>query len=137
MHSIPPWYIAFNEFGYLFHTAADLFFIVFGFLVVALVSRPGWKQHLRWANPAAAASVLTGIDRLVEDLHHYFHIGKPINAYLTADLFNYSAILLSFYSTFVFWRMIRDLVRHPASPDPFVAQEPPPGVWPPPPVMKR
>ncbi len=137
MHNPPPWYVAFYEFGYLFHSIADLLFLVFAFLVIALVSRPGWRQHLRWANPAAAASVLTGIDRLIQDLHHYFLIGTPVNAYLAADLCNYAAIILSAYSTVVFWRMLRNIVHHPASADPLAEQALPPGVWPPPPVMKR
>ena len=136
MHSLPPWYIGLNEFGYIFHTLMDVLFLVFAFLIIALVSRPGWRQHLRWANPAAAASILQGIYRLIMDLHHYFHIGAPVNAYLAAELCNYGSNILSLYSTFVFWRMLRDIVQHPASPDP-LAEQAPPSVWPPPPVMKR
>ena len=134
MHSPPSWYIAWYELGYIFHSIADLLFIVLGFMTVAVVSRPGWQQHLRWASPAAAASVLTGLERLVLDLHHYLHIGAPVNTYLTTDLLNYAAILLSLYSTFILLKMLQGLVRHPTSPDPLAQHSPPPGVWPPPPV---
>ena len=137
MHSLPPWYIALNEFGYVFHSLMDILFIVLGFAIVGIVSRPGWKHHLRWANPFAAAFVLNGIYRLVLDLHHYFHIGSPINEYLTTTLLNYAANAFSLYSAFMLWRTLRDLARHPASPDPLAEQAAPPGVWPPPPVVKR
>ena len=60
---IPPWFIAWYEAEYIFHSIIDLLFIALGFAIVAVVSRPGWRQHLRWASPAAAASVLTGMDR--------------------------------------------------------------------------
>ena len=137
MHSLPPWYLALNEFSYVFHSLVDVLFIVLGFAVIVVVSRPRWKQHLCWANPGAAASVLTGISRLVLDLHHYFGIGTRLNAYLASDLCNYGANILSLYSAFIFWRMIRDLARHPVSLDPLAEQTPSPGVWPPPPVVKR
>ncbi len=137
MHNTPPWYIAYYEFGYIFHSVIDAAFIILGFAIVVAVSRPGWKQHLRWASPAAAASVLTGMDRLVLDLHHYFHVGAPVNAYLTSDLLNYGANVVGFYSTFMLWRTLRDLARHPAAPDPLAEQPAQPGVWPPPPTLKR
>ena len=137
MHSIPPWYIALYESSYIFHSVLDIFFIVLSFAVVAAVSRPGLRQHLRWANPAAAGMVLNGIDRLSRDVHHYFHVGTAVNAFLTSDILNYGANFLALYSLFMLWQTLRGLARHPASPDPLAAQEPPPGVWPPPPVMKR
>ncbi len=137
MHNLPPWYFAFNEIEYIFHTVIDVAFIIVGFAIVVLVSRPGWKQHLRWASPAAAASVLTGIDRFVRDLYHYFGIGTLLNYYLTSDLFNYAANVAAFYSTFMLWRTLRDLVRHPTSPDPLAEYPAQPGVWPPAPTLKR
>ena len=136
MQHFPPWYIALYEFGYIFHTAIDIAYIVLGFAIVGVVSRPGWKQHLRWASPAAAASVLTGMDRLVLDLHHYFHVGSLVNAYLTSDLLNYTADALSLYSTFVFLKMLRDLL-HPATPNLSAEHLAQPGVWPPAPTVKR
>ncbi len=134
---IPPWFIAWYEAEYIFHSIIDLLFIALGFAIVAVVSRPGWRQHLRWASPAAAASVLTGMDRLVRDLHHYFHIGATINADLTSDVLNYGANLVALYSTFMLWRTLRDLARHPASPDPLAEHPAQPGVWPPAPTLKR
>ena len=137
MTARPAWADALSEFNYVFHSAIDLVFIVMGFAIIAVVSRPGWQHHLRWANPAAAASILTGVCRTINDLHHYFGVGTAIAAYVTADLFLYGANLVGLYSTFMLWRTLRDLAQRPALPDPLAEQAPPPGVWPPPPVMKR
>ncbi len=137
MHSLPPWYITFNEFGYIFHSVVDIAFIVVGFAVVILVSRPGWRQHLRWASPAAAASFLVGLSRLTLDMHHYLSIGTRLSVDFTFDLLNYSANVLSFYGAFMLWRTLRDLIRHPASPDPLAEYPTQPGVWPPAPTGKR
>ncbi len=137
MQNLPPWYLALNEFGYIFHSVVDVLFIVVGFALVILVSRPGWQQHLRWANPAAAASVLTGISRLALNMHHYLNIGTRLNVDITFDLLNYGANVLSFYSVFMLWRTLRDLIRHPASPDPLAEHPAQPGVWPPAPTFKQ
>ncbi len=137
MQHFPPWYIALNEFGYIFHTAIDIAYIILGFAIVVVVSRPSWRQHLRWASPAAAASVLKGIGRLVADVHHYLHVGAMANTYPTSDLLYYTADALSLYSMFVFLKMLRDLIRHPASPDPLAEYPAQPGVWPPAPTVKR
>ena len=136
MHHVPPWYIGLVEFGYVFHSVIDMLFIVVGFAVVALVSRPDWRQHLRWASPAAAASVLTGMDRFVRDLHHYFGIGAPISVYLISDLFNYAANITALYSTFMLWRTLLNIIRNPATQDP-LAEPAQPGVWPPAPTLRR
>jgi len=137
MHNIPPWYIGLIEFGYIFHSVIDMLFIVVGFAVVILVSRPGWRQHLRWATPAAAASVLTGISRLDLDMHHYLGLGARLSVNLAYDLLNYSANVVSFYSAFMLWRTLRDLIQHPASPNPLAEHPPQPGVWPPVPTFKQ
>ena len=135
--NIPPWFIAWCEAGYIFHSIIDLLFIAFGFAIVGIVSRPGWRQHLCWASPAAAASILTGMDRSVRDLHHYLHFGAAINTDLTSDVLNYGANLVAFYSTFMLWRTLRDLAWPPAAPDPLVEHPAQPGVWPPAPTMRR
>ena len=134
---LPLWYTVLGEFNYIFHTLIDVLFIVLGFAIIGVVSRPGWKHHLRWANPAAAATILTGIYRLVLDLHHYFKIGTPLGYYVASDLFNYAGNIVAAYSTYLLWRTLRDMALHPMSPDPLTEQGPPPGVWPPPPVVKR
>jgi|GEM_PF-2904003 len=136
MHSLPPWYAALSEFSYIFHAAIDVLFIVLGFAIIVVVSRPGWSYHLRWANPGAAASVLTGIYRMVVDLHHYFRVGTPINAFIASELFLYSGEVVALYSTDMLWRTLRDLARHPTSPEPLAERMTALGVWPPPPVMK-
>ncbi len=137
MHSIPPWYIALYESGYILHSVLDVLFIVVSFAVVAVVSRPGWRQHLRWANPAAAGMILNGTDRLSRDIHHYFHVGTTTNAYLTSEILNYGSDFFSLYGLFMLWRTLRDLARHPASPDPLAEHPTQPDVWPPAPTLKR
>ncbi len=134
MHSLPPWYGGLVEFNYIFHSIFDLLFIIFGLLIVVVVSRPGWNQHLRWASPAAVSSILDGLNRLALDMHHYFGLGARLNIYLTSDLFNYGAVLLSFYSIVMLWRTLRELTRLPASPAQMALQSLH-GVWPPPPTV--
>ncbi|MGI4789946.1 MAG: hypothetical protein ACRYFS_13980 [Janthinobacterium lividum] len=136
MHSLPPWYVILTEFSYISHTIIDILFIIVGFAIVIVVSRPSWRQHLRWANPAAGSSVLSGIDRMSRDLHHYFHVGTAVNSYLTSELFNYGANFLALYSTFVLWQMLRDLARNPVSPNPLAEQPSQAGVWPPAPIVR-
>ena len=114
----------------------DVLFIVLAFAIIVVVSRPGWSHHLRWANPAAAASILTGVSRMVLDLHHYFKIGTLFSYYVASDIFNYAGNIVAAYSTYMLWRTLRDLARQPATPDPLADQTTAPGVWPPAPVMK-
>ena len=134
MQSLPVWYVGFREFSYVFHSAADLLFIVFGFLIVGIVARPGWKHHLRWATPSAAACVLTGCERLEMDLHHYLHLGTALSSYFASEILAILATAVSFYSVFMLWRTLRDLSQHLASPDPLAADAMSFNVWPPPPV---
>ena len=120
-----------------FHVLADVLLVACGVLIVRVVSCPGWRHHLRWAIPAAAASTLVGLGRLARDLHHYFGIGAPLRTYLAADAFNYLGNLVSLYATFMLWRTLRDLARDPSSPDRLALPPPQPGVWPPPPTVGR
>ncbi len=134
MTQTPSWYFVVTNFSYVFHSLFDLLFIIVGFATVAVVSRPGWRHHLRWASPAAASSVLTGLYRLIVDLHHYLSIGTPAAMYLVSNLFNDTSVVLSFYSAYVLWKMLRDLSCQPDSADPMTQASTSPDVWPPPPT---
>ena len=134
MTPLPPWYFIVTNFHYGFHSLFDLLFIIVGFATVAVVSQPGWRHHLRWASPAAAASVFTGLYRLLVDLHHYLNVGTATAIYLVSDLFNDAAVVLSFYSSYILWKMLRDLARQPTSPDPLAQTPASPDIWPPPPT---
>jgi len=131
--ALPAWYSGVVEFGYFFYNAASLLFIIVGFLIVGAVSRPGWRHHLRWAFPAVAASVLTGIYRLLLDLHHYLHVGG-LAVYAVADRLHWLSDGISLYAVWTLWRTLRDLAHHPASTDPLALHPAQTGVWPPPPT---
>lgn len=134
MGVIPLWYRLLFEFNYVFHSVVDVLFIVLAFLIIGAASRPGWRQHLRWASPLAAGSVLTGCYRLVVDLRHYFHVVNPA-MYAASDFLLYLADGASLYGTWMLWLTLRDLAQPPATPDP-LTQSPKTDVWPPAPAAR-
>jgi len=137
MHNYPPWYSALNEFDHYLYAVIALLFVVLSISIVVVVSRLGWRQHLRWANPFAVSCILTGCERFLKDMHYFFGIGSRWNAYLAETVLSYLATAIGTYSTYMLWRTLRDLARHPVSPDPLAEHPVQPGVWPPPPVVKR
>ena len=137
MSSRPLWADALTLFDYCFYTITDLLFIVFGLLIVAVVARPGWRHHLRWANPSAASAILTGFARLIRDLHFFFGAGARWNSYIASSIFYYLATVAGLYGTILLWQTLRDLGRSPVSPDAPAQYPPQPGVWPPAPTLRR
>jgi len=110
----------------LFQGVTAFLAIVLGFLIVSVVSRPGWRHHLRWAVPAVTASVLVGIGRL--PLYRFFGFMGAVQATTATNVMfitlYVSATLVSLYGVWMLWRTLRDLARHPASTD-LLAQPPP------------
>ena len=137
MQPIPPWYHFSREFSYIFHSTMDVLYLLFGLLIVGVASRTGWRHHLRWAIPVAAASVLSVLQRLEMDMHHYLKVGTFTTDYLTALIGNILASIVTLYSLVMLWRTLRDLSRHPMSPDPLAVHPAVPNVWPPPPDVSR
>ena len=133
MQAIPPWYHFSREFSYIFHSTMDVLYLLFGLLIVGVVSRTGWRHHLRWAIPAAAASVLSALQRLEMDVHHYLKMGSAETDYLTAFIINIFAGIVSLYSLVMLWRTLRDLSRPKVHLDPLAVPLAVPSVWPPPP----
>jgi hypothetical protein len=133
----PVWVDSLTLFDYCYYTITDLLFVVFGLLIVFVVSRAGWRQHLRWANSSAISCVLTGCGRFVRDMHFFFGLGSRWNAYLSGTILYDLATVFGLYSTYMLWRTLRDLARHPASPDPLAEHSSLPGVWPPAPTLNR
>lgn len=136
MTARPAWADALTLFDYGYYTLTDLLFIVFAVMIVAVASRPGLRQHLRWANASAASCVLSGCARFIRDLHFFFGTGSRWNSYLFSTVLYFVATAFAFYSTYMLWRTLRDLARPSASPDPLAEPTSPPGVWPPPPMMR-
>ena len=135
MTARPAWANALSLFDYGYYTLTDLLFVVFAVMIIAVVSRPGLRQHLRWAKASAVSCVLSGCARFIRDLHFFFGIGSPWSSYLFSTILYFAATAFAFYSTYVLWQTLRDLAQRPMSPD-SLAEQAPPGVWPPPPVMK-
>ena len=130
----PVWMDALNLFDYCFNTVMDSFFVVFGLMIIVVVSRPGLRQHLPWANTSAIACILTGCARFLRDMHFFFGLGERYTVSGAATLLYYLAALFAAYSTYRLWRTLRDLS---SSSDPLAEQPAQPGVWPPAPTMKR
>ena len=137
MTTRPAWMDALNLFDYCFNTLGDLFFIVFGLLIIAVVSRPGLRQHLRWANASAVSCILTGCGRFIRDMHFFFGLGERYSVSLSSTLLYYLATVFAAYSTYMLWRTLRDFPLYPAAPDPLAEHPTQPGVWPPAPTLKR
>ncbi len=137
MTARPAWADALSLIDYGYYTLTDLLFLVFAIMIVSVVSRPGLRQHLRWANASAASCVFSGCGRFVRDMHFFFGMGSRWNSYLFSTILYFAATALGFYAIYLLWRTLHDIAQRPASPDPLAEQAPPPGVWPPPPAMKR
>ena len=129
----------FSQIVGLFQGATTCLAIVLSFLIVSVVSRPGWRHHLRWAVPAAAASVLVGISRL--PLYRFFGFMGAIQVTVATNvmfvMLYVSATLASLYGVWMLWRTLSGLARFAVSPDPMAQYPPQPGVWPPAPVVRQ
>jgi len=125
----------FTLFEYVYHNAADVFYLIIGWLIVGMVARSPWRQHLRWAVPSAVANSLMCCFRFVKDLHYFLHIGSRMQTFVVSEAFYFTAFLIGIYSTWMFWRTIKDSMQSAAGKDLFTQQfgEAEPGVWPPPP----
>ena len=137
MRPRPIWADGLNLSDYCFYTVTDLLFVVFAFMIIAVVSRPGLRQHLQWANASAVGCVLTGRGRFVRDMHFFFGFGPYWNTHLFVWILYFLATAFGAYSTYLLWRTLRDIALHPVSSDPLAEQAPLPGVWPPIPVVKQ
>jgi len=137
MTTRPVWMDALNLFDYCLFTLVDSFFVVIGLLIIGVVSRPGLRHHLRWANAYAVSSILIGCGRFIQDVHFFFGFGARYSVSLSSSVLYDLATAFGVYSTYMLWRTLRDLARHPAAPDPLAEQPAQPGVWPPPPTLKR
>ena len=136
MTARPAWMDALDLFDYCFHTAVDLFFVVVGLLIIVVVSRPGLRQHLRWANAFAVSCILTGCGRFLRDMHFFFGLGARYTVSLSVSVLYDLGAAFGVYSTYMLWRTLHDLSLSPASPDPLAEHAAQPGVWPPTPTMK-
>ena len=136
MQAIPPWYHFSREFSYIFHSTMDILYLLFGLFIIGIVSRNGWRHHLCWAILAAAASVLSVLQRLEMDVHHYFKMGSAETDYLTAFIINIFAGVVSLYSLVMLWRTLRDLSRPTVQLEPLTVPPAVPSVWPPPPNVR-
>ncbi len=67
-------------------------------------------------------------------MRYYLHVGG-VNAFRLSYVFIYLADVMLLWGLWMLWRTLRDLARHPASPDPLAQYPPQPGVWPPPPTV--
>jgi hypothetical protein len=137
MTTRPAWMDALNLFDYCFNTLGDLFFVVFGLMIVLVVSRPGLRQHLPWANTSAIACILTGCARFIRDMHFFFGFGERYTVSVGSTLLYYLATLFAAYSTYKLWQTLRNLSLYPASPDPLAEHPAQTGFWPPAPTLKR
>lgn len=119
----------------IFEDIRTLLMVVFGLLIVQTVRRPGLRVHLRWAIPAAGASVSAAVGTLFSRFNFG---GTALQAAFTANTLSLTihilAIGLSLYSVWILWRTLHDIARKSASAD-SVAQSPDsPDLWPPPPT---
>lgn len=109
--------------------------VVFGLLIVQTVRQPGLRVHLRWAIPAAGASISAAAGSL---LRRFSFSGTALQAAFTADTLSLTihilAIGLSLYSVWMLWRTLRDIAHKSASPDSVAKTLASPDVWPPPPT---
>ena len=71
------------------------------------------------------------------DISYYFRIPIADDVYIVSTMLEYMGNVVFLYSVVMLWRTLRDLVRHPASPDPLAQHPAQPGVWPPPPTVGR
>ena len=133
MTARPAWMDALNLFDYGFSTVAHVFFGGFGILIIVAVSRPGLRQHLRWANASAVSCILTGCGRFLRDMHFFFGLGQRYTVSLSVSVLYYLATAFAVYSTYMLWRILRDTSLFSNPSEERLVQ---PGVWPPPPVMK-
>jgi len=122
----------------IFEDLRTLLMVVFGLLIVQTVRRPGLRVHLRWAIPAAGASISAAAGSL---LRLFRFGGNALQSMFTANtlslILHILAIGLSLYSVWMLWQTLRDLARQHASSNSMAQAPNSPDVWPPPPQPVR
>lgn len=125
----------FTLFEYVYLNIADVFYLTIGWLVVGLVARSPWKQHLKWAIPFGIDRSLTLCYRLIKDLHYFGGYGSVTQMYVISQSVWYTGDVIGIYAMWMFWRTIKGSMRSAAGKDLFTQPfgEAKTGVWPPPP----
>lgn len=125
----------FTNLSYVFHTIREVSSLIIHWLIVGVIRRSPWKQHLRWAFPTALATSLLYCSRLSGDLHHYLRLGTYVQAAIIGQALWYVGDVVGIYGLWMLWRTIKDSMQSAAGKDLFTQAlgEPDPGVWPPPP----
>ncbi len=128
----------FTLFEYIYANIVDVFFLVINWLVVGLVARSPWKQHLKWAVPSAIDVSLELCFRVVKDLHYFLGFGAPMQILVVSQAFWYTGSIIGIYGVWMFWRTIKASIQSAAGKDLFTQSfgEAEPGVWPPPPRVQ-
>jgi len=128
----------FTLFDYLYHSVLDIFYLIINWFIVGLIARSHWKQHLKWAVPAAIDVSMQCCLRFVYDLHYFLHIDTRMQTYVVGQTFGYIGSVFGIYGTWMFWRTIKQSIQIAAGKDLFTQPfgEAEPGVWPPPPRVQ-
>jgi len=130
--------VYFTFFDYIYHTAADIFYLVIGWLIVGIIIRSPWKQHLKWAVPVAIDTSCQCCMRFAYDLHYFGHVGTRMQTYVIGQSFLYTGSIIGIYGTWMFYVVIKQSLRSAAGKDLFTQPlgEAEPGVWPPAPRVQ-
>jgi len=99
-------YAAFTSFDHLFHMLIDVVVCVIVYLQYRFVVKIGRLEYLRWVYPAAFASGITLIWRIIVNLHFFLRLHFNQMTWMTLDTWFDVGDISSIMGSIIFLRMM-------------------------------